>query len=257
MLQIIRKEKIVSMLQEKKEYSIDKLCKYFNVSLATIHRDLNDLEREGRVKKVHGGVLLNTIDDIETRNTIRLQTNVVLKKKIAAKALEHIENGDCLFLDNSTTCYYFAKALSESSFRNIVIVTNSYLIPGLFLKNENVMVVSTGGLLLKELNCFIGSSAISTINEFNGNKFLFSTAMISIKGELSDIYHPDSDDIKRKMFKRSKEHICLVDSSKFSHIGQSKVFSISEIDKIITDGGCSKEIREDFARIGKELVVVQ
>ena len=255
MLQSTRKEKIISLLGKKKEYEIDQLCKYFEVSLATIHRDLNELEREGRVKKVHGGVLLNVVEDIETRNIIRLRTNVKLKKKIAVKALEFVENKDCLFLDNSTTCYYFAKELSESKFKNLVIVTNSYLIPGLFIKNENIQVVSTGGMLLKELNCFAGPCAIAAINEFNGSKFFFSTAAISIKGELSDIHQPISDEIKREMFKRSKDHICLVDSSKFNHIGQSKVFSISEIDKIITDGSCSKEIREEFSKVGKELII--
>ncbi|MBA7699716.1 Glucitol operon repressor [subsurface metagenome] len=255
MLQTTRKEKIISLLTKKKEYSIEELCKYFNVSLATIHRDLNELEREGRVKKVHGGVLLNVVEDIETRNIIRLRTNIELKKKIAIKALEFVENKDCIFLDNSTTCYYFAKALSESKFRDIIIVTNSYLIPGLFIKNDDIQIVSTGGMLLKELNCFVGPCAVAAINEFNGNKFFFSTAAISIKGELSDIHRPVSDEIKRKMFRRSKEHICLVDSSKFNHIGQSKVFSISEIDKIITDSSCSKETREEFARIGKELII--
>jgi len=255
MLQATRKEKIISLLNEKKEYKVDDLCKYFSVSLATTHRDLNELEREGRVKKVHGGVLLNVVEDIETRNIVRLGTNVKLKKKIAIKALEFVENRDCLFLDNSTTCYYFAKVLSESEFRDIVIVTNSYLVPGLFIKNENIQVVSTGGLLLKEYNCFVGPCAVATINEFNGNKFFLSTGAISIKGELSDVYRHDSDEIKRVMFEKSKERICLVDSTKFDHIGQSKVFSISEIDKIITDGNCSREIRKEFARIGKELII--
>ncbi|MBL7060789.1 MAG: DeoR/GlpR transcriptional regulator [Actinobacteria bacterium] len=255
MLQSTRKEEIISLLGKKKEYEIDQLCKYFEVSLATIHRDLNELEREGRVKKVHGGVLLNVVEDIETRNIIRLRTNVKLKKKIAIRALEFVENKDCLFLDNSTTCYYFAKTLSESKFKSLVVVTNSYLIPGLFKKNDDMQIVSTGGMLLKELNCFVGPCAVATINEFNGSKFFFSTAAISIKGELSDIHQPISDEIKREMFKRSKEHICLVDSTKFNHIGQSKVFAISEIDKIITDGSCGKETREEFAGIGKELII--
>jgi len=255
MFQETRKEKIISLLNEKKEYKVDDLCKYFSISLATIHRDLNELEREGRVKKVHGGVLLNVAEDIETRNTIRLRKNVKLKKKIAIKALEFVENEDCLFIDNSTTCYYFAKELSESKFKNIVVVTNSYLIPGLFIKNENIQIVSTGGILLKDLNCFVGPCAIATINEFNGNKFFLSTAAISIKGGLSDIYQPDSDEIKREMFKKSKESICLVDSNKFNRIGQSVVTSISELDKIITDSNCIQETREEFAQNGKLLII--
>lgn len=255
MLQQTRKEEIVNVLQDRKEYIIEDLCNHFNVSLSTIHRDLNELEREGRVKKVHGGVLLNVVEKVESRNVVRLRTNVELKKKIAIKALDFVENKDCLFLDNSTTCYYFARALSESKFQDLLIVTNSYLIPGLFLENENIQVVSTGGLLVKEYNCFVGQCAVAAINEFNSNKFFLSTGVISIKGGLSDDYRPNLNEIKREMFERSKEHICLVDSTKFNRIGQSKVFSTLEMDKIITDGNCDKEIREEFARIGKELII--
>jgi len=255
MLQTTRKEKIISLLQENKEYEIDNLCKYFDVSLATVHRDLNELEREGRVEKVHGGVLLNVIDKVESRNIVRLRTNIKLKKKIAVKALEFVENKDCLFLDNSTTCYYFAEVLSNSKFQDIVIVTNSCLIPGLFLRNENIQIVSTGGFLEKEYNCFVGQCAIATINEFNGNKFFLSTGVISLKGELSDDYRSNLNEIKREMFKRSKEHICLVDSTKFNRMGQSKIFLISEMDKIITDNNCDRETREEFSKVGKELII--
>lgn len=255
MLQSTRKKEIMKLIEKEKVLRIDKLRKQFNISLATIHRDLNELEREGRVNKVHGGVLLNEVEDIEVRNIIRLKTNIKLKKKIAIKALEFVENGECFFIDNSTTCYYFAEALSKSEFRDLVIVTNSYLIPGLFLRNKNIQIVSTGGVLLRELNCFVGPHAINTINNFNGNKFFFSTAAISIKGELSDIHRPSSDEIKREMYKKSKGHICLVDSTKFNHIGHSKIFSISEVDKIITDNNCSIEIREEFNRNGKKLII--
>ncbi len=255
MLQQTRKEEIIRLLQEKKEYLVEDLCKKFSVSLSTIHRDLNELEREGRIKKIHGGVLLNVIEDIETRNTIRLKTNIDLKKRIANKALEFVNNGDCIFVDNSTTCYYFAKAIAESKIQDLLIITNSYLIPGLFTRNENIQVVSTGGYLLKEFNCFVGPMAITTIDKFNGDKFFLSTAAISIEGQLSDTFRPESDEIKREMYKRSRESICLVDSTKFGKIGQNRVFLISEINVIITDNSCSQETREEFIKIGKELVI--
>ncbi|MDD5658938.1 MAG: DeoR/GlpR family DNA-binding transcription regulator [Actinomycetota bacterium] len=255
MLKINRKEKILEILNNKKDTRINNLCNILNVSIATIHRDLDELEREGRIKKVFGGVILNNTDDFEIINKVRLNTNVDLKKRISAKALELVKNGDCLFIDNSTTCYYFAKALSESEFKNLVIVTNSYLIPGLFIKNENIQVVSTGGLLIKDMNSFAGPCAITAINEFNGNKFFFSVAAISINGDLSDIYDIDLVTVKREMFKRSKEKICLVDSSKFNKVGQSKIFNISQIDKIITDSNCDKDKREEIAMSGVRLIL--
>ncbi|MGZ5491922.1 MAG: DeoR/GlpR family DNA-binding transcription regulator, partial [Nitrososphaeraceae archaeon] len=150
MLQQTRKEEIIKLLHETEENKVDDLCKKLSVSLSTIHRDLNELEREGRIKKIHGGVLLNVVEDIESRNAIRLRTNVNLKRRISSKAMEFLRNGECIFIDNSSTCYYFAKAISESKFQDLLIITNSYLIPGLFSKNPNIQVVSTGGYMLKE-----------------------------------------------------------------------------------------------------------
>ncbi|MCL5771284.1 MAG: DeoR/GlpR family DNA-binding transcription regulator [Actinobacteria bacterium] len=255
MLQTQRKEEIIKLLKENKEYRIDKLCEYFGISLSSIHRDLNELKREGRIKKLHGIILPNIIKDIETKNEIRLRTNIDLKKRITQKALEFVENDDCIFIDNSTTCYYFAEALSESNFRNLVIVTNSCIVPELFVNNEFIQVVSTGGLLLKELNCYVGPCAIDAINKFNGNKFFFSVAAISIKGELSDIYKPDADAVKREMLKKSENHICLIDSSKFNNTGQSIVFSLSEVDKLITDNDCDAQTREELISNGVELII--
>jgi DeoR/GlpR family transcriptional regulator of sugar metabolism len=256
MLKISRQEKIILALKNKNDLKISDLGEMLNVSFATIHRDLDELEREGRVKKVFGGVILNTAQDIETKTIIRLNTNIEGKKKVASKALEFIENGDCLFLDNSSTCYYFAKIISESNFKNIVIVTNSYLIPGLFSKNDEVQVVCTGGLFVADMNSFAGPCSIAAINEFNGNKFFFSVAAISISGGLSDIYSIDLVSVKREMFKKSKEKICLVDSSKFNKIGQSKIFSLDEISKVITDSGCDPERREQFLNAGIKLIIV-
>lgn len=57
------------------------------------------------------------------------------------------------------------------------------------------------------------------------------------------------------MFRRSKENICLVDSTKFGKIGQSKVFGLKEVDKIISDNSCSEEVIQEFAKIGIEIII--
>lgn len=255
MLKISRKEKILEVLKEKNNLKISDLYDVLDVSVATIHRDLYELEREGRIKKVFGGVVLNTPEDIETKNIIRLNTNIEFKKRISLKALEYVENGDCLFIDHSSTSYYFAKLISESNFKDIVIVTNCFLIPGLFLRNDDVQVVSTGGLFIKDLNSFAGPCALSAINEFNGNKFFFSVAAISINGGLSDLYNIDLLAVKREMYKKSKEKICLIDSTKFNKVGQSKIFNISEVDKIISDSGLDYAKQEQFADAGIKLII--
>ena len=230
------------------------MCNYFDVSFSTIHRDLTELEREGIIRKIYGGVKLIVRDDIGEESLVRLRVNVELKKKIGAKAIEFVESGECIFIDSSTTCYYFAENLAKSQFKNIAVLTDSNLIPGLFLKNKEITIISTGGILLREFNCFCGSIALETISKLNGSKFFFSVGAISTRGDLSD-YPANDSIIKKEQFKKSRERICLIDSSKFNKIRPSKLFNLSEVDRIITDNYCGKETREKFDRAGISLII--
>lgn len=255
MFKLSRKEKIIDLLKKKKECSINELHKYLEVSLSTLHRDLNELEREGRIKKSYGEVSLNIIKDIEAENIKRLNINIEQKKKIGVKALEFLKEGESIFLDHSTTSYYFAKALSESKFKNILVISNSNLVSSLFYGNKDIDIILTGGIFWREMDCFLGDCAVSTIEKFQVDKYIFSVASISLNEGLYDMYEPHIEGVRQAMLRRSKEHICLVDSSKFNKIAVRKLFSLKEVDRIITDNDCNKEIREDFAAIGKELII--
>ena len=250
-----RRESILEELKKEKEVSINLLKKLLGVSVSTIHRDLDELEREGHIKKVFGGIVLVPDETPEIFCSVRLNTNPDLKRKIAKKALNYIENKDCIFIDNSSTGYYFAKALSQSNIKNIIIVTYSNLIPNLFVNNYNIQVVSTGGFFNKEMNCFMGTCAINTINEFNANKFFFSVAGVSINSGLTDFYDVNLTSLKRAMFNKSNEKICIVDSTKFEKIWQHKMFDFKEINNVITDNNIDNKILTSYLSFCSKVII--
>jgi DeoR/GlpR family transcriptional regulator of sugar metabolism len=84
--------------------------------------------------------------------------------------------------------------------------------------------IAPGGKLNKDLNCFVGPDAERVIEHLNGSKFFFSTASILIEGGISDIYDPDENIIKVKMYKRTKVSYLLVDSTKFGRESTIKWF---------------------------------
>ena len=254
MLQYIRKTKIIDYLKKENKCSVNELCGLFDVSFSTIHRDLNELEREGTIKKIYGGVRLLVEDKIEPESSVRLNTNMMQKKKIGAKALEYVDSGDCIFIDNSSTSYYFAESLAGSSTRDVIIITDSNMTPRLFIGNRNITVISTGGILLKELDSFYGPVALDAISRYNGNKFFFSVGAISLEGQLSD-FPANESVIKKEQFKRCSCHICLVDSSKFNQVRPNKLFDLSQVDRIITDSSLNPESREEFEKAGINLII--
>ena len=253
MSKFLRKEKILEYINEKKSCQVEELLNKFNISVSTIHRDLNTLEREGRIIKVYGRV---SIKEEKVLYKSRINVNVDLKKRIAKKALNFIKNGDCIFLDNSTTAYYLAEALCQSSFKNILVISNSAFMTDLFLTNKDIDFVLTGGMLNKEFNCFIGPQTIRTLESFNGNKFFLSTAYISVEGGISDIYHIDLIDVKIKMFQKSREAFLLADSTKFGKTGLSKWFELKDLDYIITDSKILESEVKAFKKNDVDITIV-
>jgi len=252
MLRELRKEKILEILERKKKFSIEDLSNYLDISVSTIYRDLNELAIDNKVIKSHGLVLLKNDSLFDNR----LRTNLEKKVKIARKSLELIKDDDSLFIDNSSTCYYFAEEILKSDYKNLTIITFSSLIPGLFVSRKNMKIVSTGGIYNSEHQCFTGSSALDIIRQYNVNKFFFSMSAISIDIGLSDIpLDVRIEDYKNEMKDRSRESICLVDSTKFKKSTTKIFYSIDSIDKVVTDSGVEEEIIKKFKEFYTELII--
>jgi DeoR/GlpR family transcriptional regulator of sugar metabolism len=252
MVKHLRKEEILEHIRDRRVCSVEELQGRFSVSVSTIHRDLNVLEREGRINKFYGKV---TIKDERELYRSRISVNVDLKRRIARRALEFVEDGDCIFLDNSTTTYYLAEELCRSSYQNIMVVSNSALVIDLFLKNKNIGFVSTGGKLNKDFDSFVGPQAVRAIDDFNGNRYFFSTSSISREGGVSDVYSPDEIAVKTRMYTRAREAFLLVDSSKFGRVSTIKWFELDEIRNIITDSKIEESTVAEFREMGLNVIL--
>lgn len=90
MLSIERHEQILQILMEKKSVTVGELSKTMFVSDATIRRDLSQMEKEGLIKRSHGGAVLFESTNDETSILMREQENIKQKKIIAEIALKFI-----------------------------------------------------------------------------------------------------------------------------------------------------------------------
>ena len=165
----LRTYAIADYLKGKKYCSIEELREHFNVSPATIYRDIATLVSRDIVRRVSGGVALeertNQLDSREhfasSPYLERIDRNCEPKRAIASMALTHIMDGDIIFLDSSTTVSYLAEKLLATSFSSLTIVTNSVTVIQNFHKYPSQYVlISLGGYYDFQLNAFLGESAI-------------------------------------------------------------------------------------------------
>lgn len=235
MLSEKRRFEILKYVEERESASVHELSDKFNVTLMTINRDLRRLHNEGKLIAVRGGAIAKSRSVSESYFYQRIKTNLEVKKILAEKAIKHIEPGDSIMLDSSTTTIILCRKIIEKNIKNLTVVTNSNTIINELISHSDVTVISTGGILLSKFQCLVGPLAELLISQMRVNKFFFSVAGLSISGELTDTDIQEVS-VKKKMMEVANKKILLAGSHKFNKVALYKVTNIESLDLIINDG---------------------
>ncbi|MCL4377541.1 MAG: DeoR/GlpR family DNA-binding transcription regulator [Actinobacteria bacterium] len=245
MLSAERKVKIAQIVSESGGIKTSELSNMFNVSEMTVLRDLAILEEEGLLKRVYGGAVVTRDASHEISSILRKEIQTQEKNIISEKALEMVDNGDCIFLDGSTTALALAKKLHEKN--DITVITNGLDVVNEIKNNNNIKLICLGGELYNITMNFTGPFTESFLRNFYADKCFISTAALSLKSGLT-VENQSQVLLKKIMIENSSKRIALIDSSKFGRVALSKVCSFNEIDTIITD----KKPPDDYLKLFKE-----
>ena len=251
-----RRAKILEKLNKKKIYTLDDLTAELGVSRITIQRDVNILEKNELLERIHGGIRLkkNTDNSFEKRFNLRLNQNYEKKLEIAKKTLAFINESNNIFLDSSTTCYILAKELFKKKYFDLNIITTSPAIICESLRYPNFKIISTGGELRSDFNIFSGSWVIDFLEKINIGPAFISAAGITRDGKITYNNKELANTISA-VIARSSEINLIIDSSKFYKSGMLVVDEISSCKRIITDSGIDKKVISDIRKIsGLKLV---
>lgn len=243
MIQYQRHKEILAKLETHQAMSIRRLAKELYTSESTIRRDLSDLEQQGLVRRVYGGVVLAKHTGVDMPAFHREQENITKKQEIAARAARLIEDGMSLFLDAATTTTHIVPYLS--SHKNLTVVTNSLLLTEKLgeLGEDCVRVFCTGGIYIAHNKAFGGSAAIRMIESMRADLMLFSSRGITLDGEITDTSELENE-VRRAMLRRAKTRAFLCYDNK---IGQQYVFKLcdrADYDYIISNIPLPSELND-------------
>lgn len=231
MYNIERQNEIINILVERKSISVNKLSKMLYVSPPTVRRDLSELEKQGKVSRTHGGVVLRLTAESEIPLMYREDQNAIAKRIIATKAAQQIQNGSVVFLDASSTAAHIIPFLKKYS--DIVVITNSPK-TSMKLGENNIKNYCTGGLLLKHSVAFVGSETEKFISNINADLLFFSSRGYMEDGFISDSSIEEAT-IKKAMIRNSEKSFYLCDSSKKNKKYIYNICSTKDVTGIITE----------------------
>ena len=230
MLKNQRLDEILGIIQQEHYITVSELSARLYASPATIRRDIALLEKSGLIVKSYGGIALagghNRFIALEQRQSSHRQE----KLRIAEEAASHVESGDAIFLDASSTVITMLPFLTQP---NLTIITNSLMVADR-MGNQGARVFSTGGQLQERSKSFGGSIAERAVRAFHADKMFFSAAGVSENGDIFDFYEDDIS-VRQAMIDCSSEQYFLCDSSKYGKRYLFRIANVAQITGVISD----------------------
>jgi DeoR/GlpR family transcriptional regulator of sugar metabolism len=243
-----RQNEILKILDRNDQTSVSELASRLKVSSVTIRQDLNFLESEGLLKRVHGGAVLHDADDLSNR----LGTNYGKKLRIARKLADYVSEGETILIESGSVNALLARELVKK--KKVTIITTNVFIARQFRKNEKANVILLGGFYQHESESLVGKITKLCIDQVHYNK-----AFIGIDGytshdgfTLRDLFRAE---ISSHIIKKQGDIFVVTDSSKFGKTELTSICLCSEIKHIATDDELAEDFRKEFREAGIDLIL--
>lgn len=239
-----RRQAIVDLLVERGSAGLEELANSFEVSRMTIHRDLDELEAAGLLRKVRGGATIEASAQFESDWRWRARQGSAEKRLIAAHAAALIEPGQSIMIDDSTT----AAALSPhlAALRPLTVITNNLALMGALADQGGVTLIALGGTFSRKFNGFFGLQTDEALTGLRADLAFVSTSAISGRAA----FHQDGEvvAIKRRMMRSATRCFLLAENAKFGKTALHFMAELDQFDGVVTgpdlDAGTARSLRE-------------
>lgn len=247
-----RREAIMRLLRDSDRTSVVDLSQKLNVSEVTVRKDLDYLEAQGVLTRVHGGAVFSGLGRFELHFAERQQIKLAEKRRIAQAASNLIHDEMSVFLDASTTAFQIARLIKDR--KQLTVVTN-----GLYNALEltfcpEITVLVAGGIMRSRSSSLVGGLT-QDIARLRVDVGFFGARGVSVRDGLTETDLSESN-LKRLMVEAARSVVGVVDSSKFGQVHLSAFAFPHEIDRLITDSSMPASSIEEMRAVGITVDVV-
>jgi DeoR family transcriptional regulator of aga operon len=244
-----RSSLILQELLRNGKVSVEDLAKDFNVSAATIRRDLTELEQQGLLRRNHGGavpvapMLYEAFRHVSSFQEQEQQC-VAEKRRIGLMAANLVADGEIIAIGAGTTTTQVARSMRHR--KGITVLTNAVNIALELSHLPDIKVYITGGYLSGDWFAVVGDIAQRNASEIFVDKVFIGVDGIHPEHGLTTNY-PEQAAIHRSMMRQARQRIVVADHRKIGLLGTSLIWPLAEIDTLVTDKATSDEALAPFA----------
>jgi DeoR family transcriptional regulator of aga operon len=219
------------------------LAAEFGVSLATIRRDLDALQRKRLITRTHGGVRPHDAF-FDLPLSLKTTQDLPEKRRIAKRALDFVDGARVIGLTGGTTLTEFARGLLDR--QGITVVTNALNVATDLLANPGLRVFAAGGEVRPSSQEAVGPSAEAFLADYNLDVAFVGVDGVDARAGCTN-YDPAGSRVNRVLVEQAKQVIILADASKIGHVALAPVCDLAQVHILLTDDRLSAEDAEHLA----------
>lgn len=253
----VRRAQILERIQQVGGASLAELALEHAVSTVTVHRDLEQLSRQGLVVRFHGGARAATVPDAEPRPGTawdrRLRQATEAKDAIAAHAREMVREGETIFLDATSTAFALAHRLDEAPVEDLTIVTTSPAI-ALGLDAGTARVIVAPGEVDLRMRAIADGWTVEFLRRIKIDTAFVSGSGFDVAHGLTTSRRPLADALAA-VRESADRVVALVDASKLGRSAMVSVIPAGDLDVVVVDGAADDALLAEYRAAGVALDV--
>ncbi|GAB3604523.1 DeoR/GlpR family DNA-binding transcription regulator [Microbacterium aureliae] len=248
-----RQRAISEVVMAEGSVRIEEIARRFDISVMTAHRDLDELEARGLLRKSRGVATALSTALVESSAVYRSSRQLAEKDAIAHAALEFIEPGQAIILDDSTTTLHLVPLLPAKA--PLTVITNTLTVMNDLQGVRGISLLGLGGQYYNWCNAFMGRMTTNAIAALRADIAIMSTSAITD----GIVFHQtlETVDVKRAMFDAASTRLLLADHTKFDRRALHALLPLSDFDAVIVDDATGPGIVSDLRDSGVNVVVAR
>ena len=247
-----RQRQILSRLTRRGRLSVNEIVEQFSISEATARRDLESLASQGKVQRVHGGVIAIEQAPPELPILQRANEQPDDKARIGLAAANLIRPKETIFLGSGTTVLEVARNLRDR--KNLTVITNSLPVLNMLAGLEGITVISLGGMLRESELSFIGHITEQALTEIRADKVIMGTRGLSLEHGLTNDYLQETL-TDRAILRIGQEVIIVADHTKVNRVATALLAPLDVMHTVVTDAQADKKFIQALKRNGIQVVI--
>jgi len=241
-----RQREILNRLEFEAGVRTSDLAQEWGVAEETIRRDLERLERQKKLLRIHGGAIPIDEQARELPLPKREAINRELKVAIACRVAQEVAAGQTLFLDASSTIFQLAKALPDIS---LTILTNAQNVVRALHDRSFARVICLGGIYDRASQSFTGRLAEDSLSRYRIDRAYFSANGIDARRGVSEV-NEEQARLKERVIHLAEESVFLADRTKLDVRSRFFFCPIGELDRLVTNAGADPASLGPLRRTG-------